>query len=571
MNKKIVKLFNRVSDALEIKGVQWKPRAYRKAARVIDSLDEDVKDIYEDQGIKGLSDIPGVGKSIAKHIEEYIKKGEVQQFRKHLKGFSNGQSELLDLEGMGPKKAKQLKDKLGVIDIDDLKKAIDENKIRKLEGFGKKSEESFKRSIEIHEKSRKRTLLGDAYPAAISLVKELKDNSPVGKIEYAGSLRRMKETVGDIDILVTSKKPKDVMDYFVSMNSMKRVLAKGNTKSSVILDFGIQIDLRVVEEDNFGAALQYFTGSKDHNVALRKEAISQGYKLSEYGLFKKNSGKKIRCRTEKELYNKLGFSFIPPELREGRDELELAKTDKIPKIIELKDIKGDLQMHTKYSDGQESIKKMAEAAEEKGYEYIAITDHSVSERIANGMDEHELGKQMKEIDRLSDNFKITILKSAEVNILDDGSLDYPDNVLKKLDLVVASLHSRKKISKKKLTEKILNAIKNKHVSVLAHPTGRLIHKREPMEFDLEAVSKEARNNNVALEINSDPRRLDLEVSKIRALKETGVKFSINTDSHISGSLDNMKFGVGQARRAGLSKADIINTWSLSKLKKWSKH
>ncbi|MFP4363922.1 MAG: DNA polymerase/3'-5' exonuclease PolX [Spirochaetia bacterium] len=563
MNRKIADLFREVADALEIKGVQWKPRAYRKAARTIQSLEKSLDRIYEKEGKKGLKEIPGIGDSIADHIAQYIQTGEVEEFTEHLQGVSKGQNKLLDIEGIGPKTVNTLAKELGIQSIEDLEDAVKNEKIRALEGFGKKTEEKMKESLSNYKANKGRMLLGKALPIAEDMVASLQKNTPVDRIEYAGSLRRMKETIGDLDILAVSKEPEKVMDYFTSQKNVDRVLNKGETKSSVVTDQGLQIDLRVIQKEHWGAAELYFTGSKDHNVALRKAAGDQGFKLSEYGLEDSDSGKLQTFDSEKGVYEKLGYSFIPPQLRENRGELEAAKNGSLPDLIRVEDVKGDLQMHTNYSDGQESIQKMAEAAEQMGYEYIAITDHSKATRIANGMDEKALRKQIAEIESLHSGIKI--IKSAEVEILKDGSLDYPDELLKELDMVLVTIHSGFLSSEKEMTKRILKAFENKYVNIFGHPTGRKIGTRKAYQYDFVKIAKEAADKHIALEINCSPERLDLNDQLILKAKEQNVKFSLGTDSHISSNLDTVRFGVGQAQRGWLEAGDVINTYSYKKL------
>lgn len=569
-NREIAEELNRIADILEFKKVQWKPRAYRAAARQIENLGDDIAEIYEEKGRKGLEELSGIGKSIAEHIADYLEKGKVKKWEKLKKEVPEGTHEMIQISGLGANKIKDLVDNLGIKNISDLKKAIKQKKLRKLEGFGKKTEENILDSIKQYEKSHERMLLKKAMPIAEEIIDYLKKNAELKKINYAGSLRRMKETIGDIDILVETNEPEKLMDVFVNMPSVKRVVAKGKTKSTVILKEGVHVDVRVIAAQSYGAAMQYFTGSKDHNIALRNIAVKRGYKLSEYGLFKKKSGKKVAGSKEEEIYKKLGVDFIPPEMRENRGEIELAKEKKIPRLIELKDVKGDLQMHTKYSDGKNTVKEMIEKAEKKGYKYIAITDHSKSQRIAQGMSVKEIKKQWEEVDKAAKNQKAKVLKGVEVDILPDGSLDYSDKILKQLDIVLVSIHSRFKSSQKQMTERIVKALKNKHVNIFSHPTGRMIGRRQGYNADFEKVFEVAADNKVALEINSDPERLDLNDAMILEARKHKVKFSFGTDAHAKASLDFIKFGVGTARRGWLEKKDVINTYTYKELKKFLK-
>ncbi len=564
MNRELVRIFNEIALILELEEVQWEPRAYRNAANSIENLSKDVKEIYEEGCRDALEEISGIGESISESIEEHIKNGKMKKYEKLKKKYPKEITKLVNLEGLGAKKVKKLIKELDIKSKKDLEKAAKNHKIRGIEGFGKVTEENLLQSLKTQKIRENRYLLNEILPVAEEIIGYLKKYS--NKINYAGSLRRMKETIGDIDILVTSDEPKKVMEKFVNMDEVKRVLSKGKTRTSLVLEEqGMQVDLRVVDKKEYGAALMYFTGSKQHNVALRKEAIKQGYSLSEYGLEKKETGRKARAKTEKEIYKKLGYSYIPPEMRENRGELELAKKNKTPELVTLEDIKGDLQMHTNHSDGNNSVEEMAKAAKKLGYEYIAITDHSPSSRIASGLEKKELKKLWKEIDSVE---KIKILKGSEVDIQKNGKLDYKNDVLEKLDLVIVSVHSNFKMGKKEMTNRLLKALDNEFVNILAHPTGRQIGKRKGYDADWEKVFEKAKENNVALEINASPERLDLNDDLIFKAREIGNKFAINTDAHSAHSLDNIKFGIGQARRGWLEKNKVINTFSLKKLKKF---
>lgn len=564
----IVRILYDIADILEFRKVEWKPRAYRRAARSIEGMSEAIEDVYRERGRKGLEEIPGVGKAIACHIIEYLETGKVEKFENLRKESPKGISELMQLEGLGPKKAMRLSEELGISDINSLEKALKSGKLRGVEGFGEKTEKNLLDSLIQYRKGHERMTIDAAFSLANELIAYMKKNSNVLKIGYAGSLRRMKESIGDIDILVLAKNPKNVTDYFTRFPGASRVLAKGDTKASISLKSGNDADIRIVEPESYGSALLYFTGSKDHNIELRKRAISMGYKLSEYGLFENKTGKMTAGKTEEDVYRKLKLSFIPPEIRESRGEVEAAGKNRIPVFVEMKDIKGDLQVHTRDSDGLGSIREMAESARKLGYEYIAISDHSVSQRIANGMDNHRIKKQWKEIEKISAGIKI--LKSAEIEILPDGSLDYPDSILKKLDFVTVAVHSRFKSDEKEMTERIINALSNKYVHMLAHPTGRLIGKREPYKADFDRIFRFASENSKIMEINSDPHRLDLNDVLIMKARKYRIKFCINTDAHSASGLGNMRFGIGQARRGWLTKNDVINTMPYAKLVKFLK-
>lgn len=562
-NVELAKLLFEIADILEIKEVAWKPIAYRKAARSIETLPADVANIYGNKGIKGLLEISGVGQGIAQKIVEYLETGTIKELRTLAAQAPKGIEELMHIPSMGPKRAKQLAQKLNITSITQLAQACKQHKICKLPGFGEKSESDILRGISLRKTSEERILLG----TILTIARELADHmrhSAVTKLEIAGSIRRRKETCKDIDLLVISKKPKEIMNYFTTLHEVKHVLAKGETKSTVILNSGIQADVRVLDEKSFGAALQYFTGNKDHNVALRTIAIKKGYKLSEYGLFDRK-GKYIAGRTEEDVYKKLGLQYIEPELRENTNEIAAARDGTLPTLIPYTAIRGDLHMHTTWSDGTATTEEMIQAAVHRGYEYIAITDHSPTERIARGLEVKRLMQHKKEIETLRKKYPhITVLFGSEVSILADGKLDYPDSVLKQLDWVIASIHSGFKTSAEQITKRITTALQNKYVNALGHPTGRLLLTREPYAAQLEKVYEAAQQNNVALEINAFPSRLDLSDANIRTAKIYKTKFVINTDAHSPDHLRFMELGIAQARRGWLEKKDVLNTLPLGK-------
>jgi DNA polymerase (family 10) len=568
MNLEIAKIFYEMADILEMQNVEWKPRAYRKAAKAIESLSVDVSEIYKKEGLEGLMKIPGVGEKLAKKIEEFILTGRIKEYERLKKSLPTGLETLIEIPGLGPKKAIILFKKLNIRTIEDLKKAAKEGKIAKLPGFGEKSQENILKGIELFERGQQRLLLSNAITIANEIIEELKKVKGVEKIEPVGSLRRMKETVGDIDILVVTRNPEAVMDKFVSLKSVERILAKGEKKSMVILKGNVQADVRVFEKDEFGAALQYFTGSKDHNIELRKIAIKKGYKLNEYGLFKGN--KKVAGESEEEIYKILVKNYIPPELRENRGEIEAAIEGKLPKLITLKDIKGDFHVHTKYSDGDDTIEEIAKAAKSMGYEFINICDHSKSEHVAHGMEEERLLKQIEEIKELKRKLKFNIFAGCEVDILKNGELDYDDEILKKLDIVTAAVHSGFKMSEKEMTERIITALNNKYVKIFTHPSGRLINRREPYQVNMEKIFEVVAKNKIALEIDSFPDRLDLTDVNVKAAKELGIKITIGTDAHSVSQLHYMLLGVAVARRGWAEKEDIINTWEIEKIKEYFK-
>lgn len=570
-NPEIAKILYDVADILEIQGIQFKPAAYRKAARGVESLSEEVSELYGKEGIKGLKDIPGVGESIAKKIEELIKTGKLKYYNELKKTIPKHLSELIEIPGMGPKRAKLLHEKLRISSIADLEKAVKQHKIKDLRGFGEKSEADLLKGIEMLKKGQERVLLGIALPIARQIEAKLKELKEVHKISVAGSLRRMNETIGDLDILVTSKSPEKVMNFFTSMPEVDRVLAKGSTKSMILLKNGLQADLRVVADNCFGAALQYFTGNKEHNIKLREMASKKGMKISEYGVFNKKTNKQIAGKTEEEVYAKLGLPYIEPELRESRGEIEAALKKKLPIIIAYNSIKGDLHVHTKHSDGANTIEEMALTAQKMGYEYICIADHTKSQRIARGQTEEQVLKELEEIRNLNKKIKgIRILAGAEVDIKPNGELDLKDSALKKLEIVSISIHSRFKSSKEEMTKRILRAMENENVNILNHPTGRRIYKREPYEVDLQKIFKRAVDRNIFFEINAFPERLDLKDIHVKAAIEAGAKLVICTDAHNKEHLRYIEYGIATARRGWAEAKGVINTRSLKELPKYFK-
>ncbi len=567
-NRELAKIFSEISIYLEMKGVSFKPYAYQKAALALESLEKSVDDIYKEGGLKALEKIPGVGKSIAEKIEEYLKTGKIKYYEEYRKKIPVQLEELTAIEGLGPHKIKILYQKLGIKNLRDLEKAAKEHKIAPLFRFGEKTEKNILQGIELVKKARGRFLLGEILPVVRNIENKMKELKEVEKISVAGSVRRRKETIGDVDLLVVSKRPTKVMDFFVSLPGIIKIWGKGPTKSSVRLKEGFDVDLRIVRRESYGSALQYFTGSKEHNIMARRIAMAKGLKLNEYGVLK--GKKRIAGRTEEEVYKVLGMDWVPPEMRENRGEIEAALSHHLPKIIGYNDIKGDLHCHSKWDGGGNSIEEMAEMALFQGYEYLGITDHTKFLRIEHGLDEKKLSQQRKEIDKLNSRFKtrkseFKILQGCEANILGDGSLDINEEAQKKLDYVVAGIHSQFKMTKEKMTERIIRAIKNPFVKIIAHPTGRIIHKREPFHLDLDRIFRAAKEYGVAMEINSWPERLDLSDINIRRAKEAGVKMVINTDSHQKSQMRFIEFGISQARRGWAEKKDIINTYSLKKL------
>lgn len=547
---------------LESKGENiFKIRAYEKAAQKIGSLSEDIEGFAKTDR---LQEIEGIGKDLAEKINEIIANGKLAYLEELKKEIPRGILEMLNVPGIGPKTAKLLHEKLKIEDIVMLERAAGSGKIRDIPGMGEKTEQNILRGIELLKKKRDRMDLKTAMDAADNFVSQLKDIKEADRIDSAGSLRRMKETVRDIDILISSKYPQKIMDKFTTLPDVKEILAKGETKSSILTNDGMQVDVRVIEESSYGAALMYFTGSKEHNIKLRQLAIKKGLKLNEYGIFKDD--KMIAGKTEEDMYKALGLRYIVPELREDKGEIEASLNNKLPHLIELKDIKGDLHVHSKWSDGGSSIEGMVERARQIGYEYVAITDHSQGLKIAGGLGKEALDKKREEIEKLSRRYKdIKILFGTEVDIDSDGNLDYPDEILKEMDIVIAAVHLGLKQPKEKINKRLRKACDNKYVQIIAHPTGRLWGSREAYEIDLEQLYKDCKDTGTALEINSFPQRLDLNDVNARMAKEAGVKIVINTDSHLDDQLLLMKFGIAVARRAWLEKKDVLNTVSFDKL------
>ena len=562
-NKLIAEIFNEIAEMLEVKGENFfKIRAYEKAAQNIESLSGDIEAFAKDDRLK---DIPGIGKDLEEKIKEIVSTGKLKYLEELKKDIPEGLIEMLNVPGIGPKTAKMLHEKLGIQDVVMLERMAHAGKIRGLPGMGEKTEENILAGIDLFKKGRERLDLKTATDVAYGIIARLKKLKEVKNINPAGSLRRMKETVRDIDILISSDKPREVMDAFTKLADVKDIVAKGPAKSSVLTKDNIQVDVRVVDEASYGAALMYFTGSKEHNIKLRQLAIKHGLKLNEYGIFK--GEKKIAGKTEEEMYKMLGLSYIEPELREDRGEFEASLKGALPDLVKVEDIKGDLHMHSTWSDGGSSIEEMVLKSRELGYGYIAITDQSQGLKIAGGLNVHELDLKRKEIEKLNKKYKdIKILFGAEVDIDSEGNLDYPDSVLKEMDIVVAAIHAGFKQPIAIITKRIISACRNKYVNIIAHPTGRLWGSRNEYNIDFGEVFKAARDTNTALEINSFPQRLDLNDINTRMASQAGVKIVINTDSHIANHLEMMRFGVAVARRAWLEKKDVLNAASFSNLK-----
>ena len=565
-NFEVVRILRNISILLEMDDVPFKPRAYEKAAISISALEEDVEEIYLKSGVEGLRQIPGVGASIAEKIQELIQTGKLQYYEELTKKAPVNFESLSGIEGLGPKKIKLLWDKLQIKNINDLEKAAMGHKISGLPHFKKKTEENLLKSIEFARKNKGRYLLGYTLPIVRSIADRLRKVPNVKKVVPAGSVRRMKETVGDADFLVLTEDSRQVMEFFVSMPEVIQVIEKGKTKSAIKLKTGMNADIRTLPEQSFGAALQYFTGNKDHNIALRRIALDKGWKLSEYGLFEKQ--KQIAGRTEEEVYKRLGLEWIPPELRENTGEIEAAIKNELPNLVELKQVRGDLQVHSNWTDGQNSIKEMAEQAKKNGLEYIVISDHSKALAITGGLDEEDLSKQAEEIDQLNKNLEgITILKGVELNILKDGSLDISDDALSKLDVASAAVHSHFDMGKEEMTARVLKTIENPNVDILLHPTTREIQKRDPIQLDLEKIIALSKDTGTILDIDSYPDRLDLRDAHIRRSVQIGAKLGISSDSHSTTHLHYLELGVAQARRGWATAKDIVNTRTLAEFKK----
>jgi len=570
-NTKIAELFEEIANMLELdpKANRFEPLAYRKAALTIGTLQQDIKDIYEKEGIEGIMKLPGVGKSIAERIKEYLETGKIAKYEELKKKFPVDFASLTKIQGMGAKKAYKLYQMLGIKNIEDLKKAVAQHKIRELEGFGERSEEEIAKGIALLDQSKGRLLLGTALPEAEEIIRKLKESGLVEQVVLCGSTRRMRETVGDLDILLISDKGEKVMDFAASLPEVDNVIVKGPTKTTVWLKIGLSCDFRLVERESFGAAMQYFTGNKNHNIKLREIAIKQGYKLNEYGLFDKHNKNVAAGADEKKIYEILGLEYMPPEMREDRGEIELALKHKLPKVVELSDVKGDLHTHTNHSDGANTLEEMVIAAIRLGRKYIGNSDHSKSEHVAKGMDDAGFEKVFEEVERLNEKYegKIKILKSGEVDILKDGSLDLKDKTLEEMDYVIGAVHTNTNMSKEEMTNRVVKALDSGHVDILAHPTDRLINEREPIQLDLDKVFEAAERNNVVLEVNAFPSRLDLNDENILKARNYKVKFEVGTDSHRTSHLEFMRYGIGTARRGWLTKEQVINTYDLDKLLK----
>ena len=561
-NQLIVKILNNIADILELQEVAFKPVAYRRAAQSIESLSEDIEEIYKR---KELEEIPGVGKNIAEKITEIIENGKLKYYEELKKEIKVDVEGLNQIPNLGPKKIKVLYQKLGVKSMVDLEKVLKQHKVRELEGFGEKTEETLLRGIELLKKRPVRFLYVQTLPMVEMITKILEKHDFVSKVEIAGSYRRGKETIGDLDFLVVSAHPGKVMDLFTSMKEVKEVLAKGGTKSSVRLSNGIQVDLRVVNEKEYGAALLYFIGSKEHNIELRKLALKKGWTLNEYGLSTLKDRKWIAGKTQEEIYQKLGLAFIEPELRENKGEIQAAREGKLPALITAKDIKGVFHNHTTWSDGNNSLLEMAQKAEELKLKYISFNDHFGHVGITNPLTEKRLTKYLQEIEKVQKKVGIKIFTGVEIDILKDGSLPLTAAKLRKLDVVISSVHVAINMNEKEMTKRVCAALSNYPINILGHPLDRKLQEREPLALNLDKVFETAKNNEVFIEINSSPRRMDLPGELIKAGLDAGSKFALSTDAHNVLHLPYYTLGLNMARRGWIQKKNLLNSWTMDKI------
>ncbi len=564
-NRAIAAMFNDIADMLEIKDDSpFRITAYRRAARALEEIGEDIAAVAA-RGPKELLKIPGIGKGTAEKIQEFLATGTSAYYDELRASLPAGITTLMSVPGVGPKTALMLHEKLGIATIEELEQASKGGRVRTLPRMGAKTEESIIKGIALIRRTKERQPIGRVLPLAQEIVDALRALREVKELSVAGSLRRMRDTIGDIDLVATSSKPERIMETFVSLPRVKRVLAKGPTKSSVILDSGVQADVRVVDPESFGAALQYFTGSKDHNVKVRERAVRKGLKINEYGVFRVKDDRRVAGGTEEEVYKAVGLPWFPPEIRENQGEIELAERGQLPRLISLEDIRGDLQMHTRWSDGSEPVEQMARAAKEFGYEYIAITDHSQSLKFVGGVPVEELRANAKTCRKVSDRVGIAVLIGTECDVLPDGRMDYPDDLLAGLDVVVASVHTRFKMSRDEMTRRLIRAMEHPHVDIIGHPTGRLLGQREAYDVDMERLVEAAARTDTALEINASPDRLDLSDAHARLARERGAKLTISTDAHSRYELRCMEYGIGVARRAWVEPKDVLNTRPLKEL------
>jgi DNA polymerase (family 10) len=567
-NQKVAQIFGAMADILAIQDAGYhRIMAYRRAAENVAALGRPIEEVWQ---AGELEAIPGIGKTLAAKIDELMRTGHLEAYEKLQAQVPAGVVEMLQVPDVGPKKAALFWKELGITSVEALEKAAREQRLRELSGMGEKSEQKVLAGIGVLKRRTGRTLLGVAWPLAYAMLAELQEVNGVVQVAPAGSLRRMRETVGDLDLLVASEDPEPVMARFRELPQVAEVLLSGLTKTSIRTSEGFQVDLRVLEPARWGTALQYFTGSQAHNIRLRGLALERGLSLSEYAL-KQEDGSEILCATEEEVYGALGLPLVPPELREDRGEIEVALEDRLPRLVEMADLKGDLQFHTTWSDGHQSLLEMAQTARARGLEYVLVTDHSHSLGIAHGLTADDLRRQRAEIEEANRNLGggFRLLAGVEVEVRADGSLDYPDEVLAELDLVVAAVHSGLRQGREQVTARMLAAIRTPHVDVIAHPTGRLIGEREGADLDMDAVFRAAAETGTALEINAYPDRLDLRDAHVRRAVELGVKLAISSDAHDVSHFAVLPFGVATARRGWATAEDVINTWDVEKLLKWA--
>lgn len=579
-NLDVARTLTELADLLEIQGASpFRIRAYRNAVNTINSLSQPLKDMVA--AGEDLTELPGVGKSVAKYIGEFLTSGSISRLEEVSAEFPRSLVQLMRLDGVGPKKARKLFEELDVRTVDDLAAELEAGRVQTLDGFGVKSAAKIIDAIEDHKKHTGRFQIRETERLIAGLLEHMQSAPGVARIELAGSLRRRKETIGDVDILAELEGDgTPVVDHFVSFSGAQRVVGAGSTKGSIVLHSGLQVDLRVIPSRSFGAALQYFSGSKEHNVAVRSRAVRQGLRVNEWGVFRvpeteddepigKEDGERLAGDTEQSVYEVLGMSWVPPELRENRGEVEAACEDELPELVSLEDIRGDLQMHSTWSDGKASVEEMARSCLERGYEYFALTDHSQAMAMVQGLTPERAREQWAEIEQVQELVPgIRILKSVEVDILKDGSLDMPDDVLEQLDVLVISVHSFMDQNKKTMTDRVLRAMQHPSADILAHPTGRIINRREPFELDVEAVLEAAADLSVAVELNANPNRLDFSDVHVHRAKELGVPVVISTDAHSLRGLADMRFGVDQARRGWLEASDVLNTRSVEEMMGW---
>ena len=568
-NEDIARIIEDIGDMLDILGENlFRVRAHRNAAAIIRGYTRPLFEVYDEGGSEALTAISGIGEHTAKRIEQLLVTGQLPYYEELKAKVPPGLIELLNIPGLGPKKAKKIYDSLGIKSLKELVEAIEAHRLESLPGFGRKTEENILRGIKQFEKMHERILLSEAYPIAREIVDRLREQPFVERADTAGSLRRMRETIGDIDLLCSSDEPASVMEFFISMPQVAYVLTQGETKSSVVATNGLQFDLRVVAPEQYGAALQYFTGSKEHNVHLRHLAKAKGFKINEYGVLDVETDERLAGATEEDVYAVLDMDTPPPAIREDKGEIEAATERRLPDLVELADIKGDFHIHTKWSDGLSSIEEVIAMAQTLGYEYIVISDHAEKLRIAGGLSVKELEEQLEIIAALNDEHAdIEILCGMEMNIDNDGEVDFGSTVLEKLDVVIGSIHGGFTQPKGKLTGRMLKALDNPYINIIGHPTGRVLGRRPPYDIDIQAVFKAAAETGTFLELNSYPNRLDLRDDHLREAKDVyGCMFAINTDAHVAGNMVYMEYGAAIARRGWLTKQDILNTYELAEVK-----